>query len=87
MNLLACESNEIFYRYFKDGLNDVIRGRIICQQSVQRSGLPEEFVVNHISGSFVEMIQWWSKKGRKQSPEELDRYFQAVLPAFVRMSE
>ena len=29
--------------------------------------------------SFVEMVLWWIKGRMKQTPEELDRYFLAVI--------
>ena len=41
--------------------------------------LPQEFLVNHISGSFVEMVLWWLKDKKKHTPEELDYYFSAVI--------
>ena len=34
---------------------------------------------NHISGSFVEMVLWWARGGMRQTPEELDRCFRAVI--------
>ena len=37
------------------------------------------FLVNHISGSFVEMVLWWLKDKKKHTPEELDYYFRAVI--------
>ena len=59
--LLSCESSELFLRYFKDSLNELIQNQF------------------HISGSFVEMVLWWIKGRMKQTPEELDRYFRAVI--------
>ncbi|HCW86515.1 MAG TPA: TetR family transcriptional regulator, partial [Dialister sp.] len=41
--------------------------------------VPEEFLLNHISGSFVEMVQWWVRRNMKETPEELDAYFRAVI--------
>ena len=41
--------------------------------------VPEEFLLNHISGSFVEMVQWWVQRKMKETPEELDAYFRAVI--------
>lgn len=41
--------------------------------------LPDDFLVNHISGSFVEMIQWWIKGQMKETPQQLDAYFKAVI--------
>ena len=78
LGLLSCESNEIFLRYFKDSLSQLIRVRFVNQRYCNEKKLPEDFLVNHISGSFVEMVLWWIRGGRKQSPQELDRYFRAV---------
>ncbi|MBU9895480.1 TetR family transcriptional regulator C-terminal domain-containing protein [Holdemanella biformis] len=34
--------------------------------------IPQDFLINHISVSFIEMISWWIKGQMKQSPEKLD---------------
>ncbi|MDU4216193.1 MAG: TetR/AcrR family transcriptional regulator [Veillonella sp.] len=39
--------------------------------------------INHISGSFVEMVLWWVKNGMKESPTELDNYFHAVIEPII----
>lgn len=79
LGLLSCESSEIFLRYFKDSLNELVRIQFIDQNRKRNISLPDDFLVNHISGSFVEMILWWIKGHRKQSPTELDRYFREVI--------
>ena len=86
LSLFSCESSDIFLRHFKESLDDLVRVQILPRDvdSCACRELPEDFLVNHISGSFVEMVQWWSKNGRRESPETLDRYFRAVLPVFVR---
>lgn len=81
--LFACESSDIFLRYFKNGINQLVKEQFINHESVEMTGLPEDFVINYISGSFVEMIQWWSKNGRKETPEQLDVYFKMMMPAFI----
>lgn len=43
------------------------------------SGVPGDFLVNHIAGSFIEMVRWWLENGMVQTPEELDGYFRAVM--------
>ena len=85
LNLLACESSEIFLKYFKACLDELVRGRLDGQNLCQLSCVPEEFIVNHISGSFVEMVQWWCQNGRKEAPEDLALYFQEMLPDYVRV--
>ena len=77
--LLSCENSELFLRYFKDSLDELIRTRVIGGDSGRQRELPVDFLVNHISGSFVEMVLWWLKGGQAYTPEELDRYFRAVI--------
>ena len=66
-------------RFFRDSLNELIRSRIVSRDRKTNEEIPQDFLVNHISGSFVEMALWWIKGGMKQTPEELDRYFCAVI--------
>ena len=76
--LLSCESSELFLRYFKDSLNGLIQAQF-ADRFQNRRDVPADFLVNHISGSFVELVLWWIRGHRKQAPEELDRYFRAVI--------
>lgn len=61
LGLLSCESSEIFLRYFKDSLNELVQTQFINHNRKRNQDLPQEFLVNHISGSFVEMVLWWLK--------------------------
>lgn len=79
LELLSCESSELFLRYFKDSLNELIQNQFVNQNRKNNTDIPQDFLVNHISGSFVEMVLWWIKGRMKQPPEELDRYFRAVI--------
>ena len=79
LGLLSCESSDIFLRYFKDSLNELIKVQFVNQDRRRNTSLPEDFLVNHISSSFVEMVLWWIKEHMKHSPTELDQYFRAVI--------
>jgi len=79
IGLLSCESNEMFLRYFKDSLNGLIQLQFVNQDRNANRDIPQDFLINHISGSFVEMVLWWVKGHMKQTPVELDRYFRAVI--------
>ena len=83
LGLLSCESSDIFLRYFKDSLSDMITEQFLKRGRTVNSNLPQDFLVNHISGSFVEMVLWWIKGGMKQTPEELDVYFRAVTEPII----
>lgn len=77
LGLLSCESSEIFLRYFKDSLNGLMEMEF--KEQISNSTLPSDFLINHISGSFVEMVLWWIRGHMKQTPEELDKYFRWVI--------
>lgn len=81
--LLSCESSEMFLRFFKDSLNELVRSQFINQNRKANTDIPEDFLINHISGSFVEMVLWWIRGYRKQTPEDLDRYFRAVIEPII----
>ena len=80
LELLACESKDLFLRYFKNSLNALVRAQI---KGPFREGLPEDFLVNHISATFVEMVLWWLQTGCRQTPEELAGYFAIVAGPFM----
>lgn len=79
IGLLSCESSEIFLRFFKDSLNGLVSSQFISQNRKTNTHIPQDFLINHISGSFVEMVLWWIKGRIKETPEELDQYFRAVI--------
>ena len=79
IGLLSCESCDIFLRYFKDSLNDLVQSQFVNQNRKTNTDIPQDFLINHISSSFVEMVLWWIKNRMKQTPMELDHYFRAVI--------
>ena len=83
LDLLASQNNEIFLRYFKENLKKLILSQYAGKGLSIPSGLPEDFLINHISSSFVETVDWWLSHGRKETPEELNGYFLNVLQPFL----
>ena len=75
-----------FCGIFKDSLNVLIRNQLITEDR-KGSHIPQDFLVNHISSSFVEMVLWWIKGQMKQTPEELDRYFRAVIEPILSLPD
>lgn len=82
LTLLSCESSPIFLRYFKSGMEELVGTQLLPEAAVG-TGVPREFLINHIAGSFVEMVQWWLEGGRVQTPRELDDYFRAVTEPII----
>lgn len=79
LDLLAGENNDLFLRYFKSGLKGLVKSQIDTLKREKHSGLPQEFLVNHIAVTFVETVRWWANNGCEQSPETVTQYFLSVV--------
>lgn len=79
LGILNCESGELFLRFFKQYLNEFFTPYMVNNES---NYIPYDFLLNHISGSFINMIQWWIKDDLQTTPEKLADYFLAVIPSF-----
>ena len=77
--LMTGESGEDFLNYFRPYLNELVVDVLLSGLDTQRQKVPQDFLQNHVSGSFVNMVQWWIKGGMQESPEQLADYFLAVI--------
>ena len=79
LELLSSQNNEIFLRFFKSNLKELIVTHYEDEGRLKHSRLPEDYLVGHISATFVETIGWWLSHGMKETPEELNAYFLATI--------
>lgn len=79
LGLLSSQNNEIFLMYFKDNLKKLVRNLYADNKLLKHSSVPEDFLINHISSSFVEAVRWWVSDNKKLSPEEVNSYFLQVI--------
>lgn len=79
LELLISENNEIFIQYFKSNLRQLIISQYADKGLLVNAKLPEDYLVNHISSSFVETVSWWLSRGMQESPEEITEYFLATI--------
>ena len=77
LELLACENNELFLKYFKEDLKTLIKSQ--PQIFENKKALPNDYWINHVSSTFVETVRWWIDGGMKQSPELLSEYFLTAI--------
>lgn len=75
LGLLSSENNEIFLRYFKSNLNKLIISQYADKGAFKNSKLPEDFLINHISSSFANTVEWWIANKMVDSPETIADYF------------
>lgn len=79
VRLMTGESSEIFLFYFRSYLNDMVLPFLTSGLEQKNQVVPTDFLKNHISGSFLNMVQWWVKNGMKETPEQLAKYFLSVI--------
>ena len=81
LDLLACENNELFLRYFKENLIRLIKKRPHLFGGEKPRELPDDYWINHIAATFVETISWWLRNGMNESPQMLANYFYTAIHA------
>ena len=79
LGLLSSENNEIFLRYFKSNLKQLIIVEYLESGILKNSKLPQDYLVNHISASFVETVEWWISQKKRETPEKITEYFLATI--------
>lgn len=81
IGVLRGESGDLFLRYFKRYLNDVFADEL--RGKIKPLDVPYDFELNFIVCGFVDMVNWWIQNSLKQTPEELEKYFSAVMAAVI----
>ena len=77
--LLSGRNNELFWRYFKAGLDKMVKSCLPMFEERRREGLPFEFWENQISSTFTSAIRWWIDGGMREPAENVYRYFSLVV--------
>lgn len=75
LTLLSCRNNDLFLRYFKTGLEQLVITQLPDFLPRKNPALPEDFWVHHIASTFVETVRWWIDHKMQQSPETIAEYF------------
>lgn len=73
--VFSSESGELFMKYFKEYLSVIFAK----YRNEFKTNIPEEFVLNHLVGSFGEAVKWWIKNKMQYTPEEIAAYYMAMI--------
>jgi AcrR family transcriptional regulator len=71
VGILACESGELFMEFLRDHLHTLFT--LYLHEFPQN--VPQEFLLNHLVGSFSEAVRWWVRNGMLQTPEAVASYY------------
>lgn len=86
LTLLSCQNNELFLQYFKSELKEMIHEQFHNNRATNKTNLPEDFLINHISATFVETVTWWINHKLEDSPEQIADYFFSALNGVVEFT-
>ena len=73
--ILSGESGELFMGILKQALRELF-GRYKSEFSPE---IPEDFLLNHLAGSFAEAVKWWLTEDTKHTPEQVVSYYMAMI--------
>ena len=77
--LLSSQNNDLFLRYFRSNLEQLIDSHLAFFESKKKEEIPDLFWKNYIVSTFVETLKWWIHNGMKESPAVITEYFFAVI--------
>ena len=75
LELLACENNELFLRYFKENLLVLVKKQRDLFESKKPEIVSDDFWFNYIVGVLVETILWWINGNQREDAETIFGYF------------
>lgn len=73
--ILLSDSSELFMQFFKEHLYTMFSEHIDCF----KTDVPNDFLLNHLVGSFAETVKWWLKEEAKTPPETIAKYFMLLI--------
>lgn len=71
LGILSCESGQLFMAYFKDRLRALFS--MYLHEFPQT--VPQDFLLNHLVGSFSEAVRWWTDRAMADPPETVAEYY------------
>lgn len=83
LRLLARERNEMFANYFKQNMNELLSDEKFFNPKWRSLGLPQDFLIDQISSTFVNTIQWWVRNKMQCDPPVIDKYFRSMMSAVL----
>ena len=63
LELLTGQNNELFLKYFKENLEELVDSQMPLFAARRNEKLPESFWKAHIAATFVETVRWWIEHG------------------------
>lgn len=74
LGILNSDSGTLFMQYFQERIATLFA--LYLKDFVR--DVPEDFLLNHLVGSFAETVHWWVRNDLAESPEAVAEYYMRV---------
>ena len=75
LTLLVSPNNELFMKYFKNGLAGLIEKRTDALGLSASENVPKDYAVKMLASGFFETVKWWVENKKTAKSEETVAYF------------
>jgi len=75
LGIFNSESSFLFIRYLEEYLVDLFQR----YDEDFKSSLPQEFILNYLTSSFIATVRWWINQKEPYGPEEVAHFYMTML--------
>ena len=79
LSLLSGQNNALFMSYFRRNLELLTESQLSLFADRRSACIPEDFWKDHIVSTFVSTLDWWLRRGMRESPETVTEYFMQIV--------
>lgn len=84
--LVGSKGGAIALDTIRQTICDFVRSELATAGGKDATGVPREFIVQHIVGAYMAVLTWWLDGGAKTSPQRMDEFFQRLMSEGIASS-
>lgn len=81
--IFSSEGMDVFVEFCRQYFGSVLEVHLLGGYDEKSTGIPKDYLVNYLIGTFMETIRWWAKNDMKQSPQEIAGYYVKITKTVV----
>lgn len=79
LGIIKHEDGALFLHFFRDYMQEKISIKTTGSYQEFTQRVPEDFMINSLTSSFIGMIHWWFKNNMQQEPEVVAKYYMTLI--------
>jgi AcrR family transcriptional regulator len=78
--IIMSDSGDLLFDKFKTYWGEKTKPALLAHlPEGSKPEVPIEILTNHVTATLIELLRWWMKSGEKYTPEQMERYFYALI--------